>query len=280
MLYVYRRAASNSARDLADSFSVNSRKIGDLASAHYGQGVRAGDFVICWGESLTQAPTGVKVLNGAPQTSKFEAARKLLAAHVPTVEVSLTQPTQVAANAVFHLQPDQLHLNRATALRVIRDLQGFLATPERAPDTWLPRRNNHVGGNDLLHPGVGEYYSKKEALTQEFRIHVFRGKSIRAGVKTPREGATPHDWIRSYDGGWKIDYTEFTSTKAQRKVAIDAVAALGLDFGAVDIGQKEDGSFIVLEVNRAPGTEGGTVTAYTRAIEAWIQNPETPADLG
>lgn len=57
-----------------------------------------------------------------------------------------------------------------------------------------------------------------------------------------------------------------------REISHAAVKALGLDFGAVDIGKKEDGSYIVLEVNRMAGIENeNTMLAYARAIKEWAE---------
>jgi hypothetical protein len=269
MIYVYRRRASDSARDLAEAMNVNCRRLNDLGRAHFGNGVRAGDVVICWGEALAPI-NGVKILNGAGLTNKMEDARLLRAANVPTVEVSQTRPPAVPANDWVEFQAARL--NRDNARRVITQLQAFLATPVPVPMTWLARRFNHVGGADLLQPPPQpDYFSKKEDLREEYRIHCFDGKSIRAGVKVPREGTQPHAWIRSLDGGWRIRYDEFASKKAMRELAAQAVAALGLQFGAVDIGKKADNSLIVLEVNRAPGLEGNTTTVYANAIETWLK---------
>ncbi len=132
--------------------------------------------------------------------------------------------------------------------------------------------NNHIGGNDLLTPpGAPDFYSKKETLVEEYRIHIFNGQSIRAGVKVKREGfANPHAWVRSFEGGWRIKYDDFKSKKAMRLIAAKAVEALGLNFGAVDLGKRADGTYVVLEVNRAPGVEGGTTEAYAKAVSKWI----------
>jgi len=146
---------------------------------------------------------------------------------------------------------------------------------------WLPRSNHHVGGNDLLDPPDSpNYFSKRETLVREYRIHSFLGRSIRAGIKVPREGVRQHEWIRSFDGGWKISYDNFESTEAQRKLAAKAVKTLGLDFGAVDIGEKADGTLMVLEINRAPGLEGGTVAAYANAIQRWLNGEFEPRPEG
>jgi hypothetical protein len=132
---------------------------------------------------------------------------------------------------------------------------------------WLPRRNRHVGGNDLLR--APDFYARRERLVHEFRVHTFQGRSLRAGEKIHRVGIDfqPHPWIRAHQTGWRVSYRGVA--KPIRRLARSAVAALGLDFGAVDIGQREDESLLVLEVNRAPGIEAGTLAAYTHAIKEW-----------
>lgn len=267
MLYIYRKAASDGARDLAESINVNCRRLNDLRKAHFGAGVRAGDRIVCWGEALP-AINGIQILNGAPLINKFEQAQKLKEANVATVEVSAerrmttrTQPETIST--VIH--------NEEEAQRLIEGLNNLITAFRRPAEEWLPRRFNHIGGHDLLHPGTGDYWVKKLNIKREFRLHIFGGKSIRAGVKVLREGVTPHEWIRSFDAGWRIKYDGFSSTKPMRALAAKAVEALGLDFGAVDLAELADGKLIVLEVNRAPGVEGGTTETYAKAIEGWVR---------
>lgn len=281
MIYLYRRKVSESARELADNMTVNCRRINDLARAHFGAGVRNGDVVICWGDNVTNLPNGVRTLNNAPLRNKMEDARLLREAGIQTVEVSQTRPATVSGDDPAILQYRTLVqatpqvLDRAAIQRVVDSLRLSLAQPIPVAATWLPRRFNHVGGADLLRaPAQPDYFSKKIDLVEEYRIHSFKGKSIRAGVKVPRDGATPHAWIRSFDGGWRIKYDEFKSKESMREIAAAAVEALGLDFGAVDIGRKADKSLVVLEVNRAPGLEGGTTVTYANAIQAWIEGRE------
>jgi glutathione synthase/RimK-type ligase-like ATP-grasp enzyme len=59
-------------------------------------------------------------------------------------------------------------------------------------------------------------------------------------------------------------------SEAAKEASIRAVAALGLDFGGVDILVKKDGSCAVLEVNSAPGIEGTTLDKYAEAINATV----------
>jgi hypothetical protein len=302
-IHVYRTASSNGARQL-------SRAIPGGVRSFNIRSVRPGDIIVGWGESF-QVPAGTRALNSAPINSKFTDALKLAEARVPTVEVSRTQPRLPDQPAVDTITPElkeafeevkelseefseirDLTLSQPfkdgvqDLIRQLTTFQGLLnrpAAPARpgGPDpNWIGRANNHVGGEDLLNPPAApEYWVKKETLTEEYRVHSFRGKSIRAGKKVQRPGFNnPSSWIRSYEGGWFISYDNFQSTRQMRELAASAITALGLDFGAVDIGRTADGRLIVLEVNRAPGLEGGTVEAYVRAIQAWIEGREIRQD--
>lgn len=107
-------------------------------------------------------------------------------------------------------------------------------------------------------------------------------------VKVPREGwvventalgragRIASNWIRSWDSGWRMVWQEGAVKQRHRDIAHQAVSALGLDFGAVDIGELADGTLLVLEVNRAPGIEGSTLEAYANAIEAWASGNISP----
>lgn len=306
MLYVYRSKPSDSARDLADALTINARRISDLSKAHFNNGVRNGDFVVCWGDSFAGGQ-GIRVLNGGAIKSKYDDAVKLKEAQVSTIDVSKNRPVAQAGVAgidpLIQLKEDAEDKFEAFISapwrrgpvfdRGLLELGQFIGQVSQvagrpapvpvaavAAGEWVGRSNNHVGGDDILRGNplvsAGDYYSKKETLVEEYRLHVFKGKSIRAGVKVKREGfeRNAHAWIRSYDGGWKIKYDDFKSKRAMREIAVKAVQTLGLDFGAVDLGKRSDGSYVVLEVNRAPGLEGGTTEAYARAIEKWSRGEE------
>lgn len=299
MIYIYRRSSSSGARLLSEAIP-NARRW-RAATVPIEQKVRRGDVIVCWGEAVPAIP-GVTVLNGAPLQNKLQDALKLKQAGVPTIETSTTRPTVVqppaqdTAPQLFNdlrgtledfldVEPTiNLRNNRVfedgldVLIRKIQVLQNTVRTPlapagPPQPDpNWLPRLRNHVGGNDLLSPpATPDFFVKKENIVEEFRVHSFNGKSIRAGKKEHREGfAQPHPWIRSWDGGWRILYDGVSAKQKHRDLAHAAVNALGLTFGAVDIGVKDDGSLIVLEVNRAPGLEGGTVDRYATAIQQFV----------
>jgi hypothetical protein len=288
MIYIYRRRNSVGARDLAEGITL----AGQLARRTKGLALRnlvGTDAVVCWGDNFA-APAGVKTLNNVAPLSKFAEAQKLAAEGVETVQVSRTRPAAAAARpairGAFPLTAFRglETLTEAQATQLQRQINAYLTAPlppAQPAETWLARKNNHIGGNDLLADNLAEvdFYSKKENIVEEYRLHIFRGKSIRAGKKVARatrpDGRTPaHQWIRSFDAGWVIQYDAFTSTKEMRALAIKAVKALGLDFAAVDLGKRADGSLIVLEVNRAPGVEGNSISAYSKHIIAWANGQE------
>lgn len=203
-----------------------------------------GDVIVCWGATVPEME-GIRVLNSADNAlNKKTEVTVLLQAGISCVKI---------------------------------------ADPVNGGNI-LGRKFNHMGGTDLLFPnGTPDYYVIKEQFINEYRLHVFAGRSIRAGIKVPREGfefSTEadwrpntnfyHPWIRSFDGGWRIKYDQFNSTAKLRKVASASIKALDLTFGAVDIGEVVGGGLKVLEVNRGPGIEGNTITTYARKITEWI----------
>lgn len=133
---------------------------------------------------------------------------------------------------------------------------------------WLGRKRHHHGANDLLRPPAEpDYYVKEMRVEKEFRIHVFKGKVIRRGLKVPKENAHPR--FRTLEAGWALSYTEESRRQIPddaRIVAKRAVEAMGYTFGAVDMGITSNGNLVVWEVNSAPGLVGGTVRSYADAI--------------
>lgn len=112
-------------------------------------------------------------------------------------------------------------------------------------------------------------YIKKE---REYRIHVFGGRVIDVQQKRRRH-EVPNEqvnWqVRNYRNGFTYcrDNVD-VPPDGMCDQAIAAVAALGLDFGAVDIiWNARTGNSYVLEVNTAPGLEGTTIQKYVEAIE-------------
>lgn len=118
-------------------------------------------------------------------------------------------------------------------------------------------------------------YTKYFKRKYECRIHVFNGKVIDAQIKRKRagtEGDTDNQ-VRNVHTGWVYCREGYTPDDRVKAIAIAAVAALELDFGAVDIiYNQHHNEYRVLEVNTAPGLEGTTLTNYIKEIKNVIQS--------
>lgn len=265
MVYVYCKRGSDSARALSEAVEGKRLRMFDgMSFFRAGKRVKfqPGDCIIAWGEPVPDLPN-LRVLNGATLPNKYKTVFILQEHSIPTIEA-------------YHKCP--------------KDADG------RPRKDFIGRSFTHVGGNDLLNPlPTPDFWVRKLNIVEEYRIHSFLGKSIRAGKKILREGfSTDADavkasngtlqlassWIRSFDGGWRICYDNFQSKKDMRELAHKAVEALGLQFGAVDIGLLANGKLLVLEVNRAPGLEGGSISQYAQHVKDWVNNAGNRNEAG
>ncbi|OHE79010.1 MAG: hypothetical protein A3F67_10880 [Verrucomicrobia bacterium RIFCSPHIGHO2_12_FULL_41_10] len=114
-------------------------------------------------------------------------------------------------------------------------------------------------------------YTKHVRHKREFRVHVFKGRVIDFTEKKKASDGRPvtSEYVRNHDGGWAFCRNYVTLPEDCAQQAINAVKALCLDFGAVDIAyrEREDKAF-VLEVNTAPGfdIESTTLKRYLTAF--------------
>jgi glutathione synthase/RimK-type ligase-like ATP-grasp enzyme len=119
-------------------------------------------------------------------------------------------------------------------------------------------------GEDIPDAPLYTFYIFKE---REYRVHVCDGKVIDTVRKIRDPQKDVKSWkIRSHENGFIFARECVVPSNERDKLAIKAVQALGLDFGAVDIIEDQDGTPYVLEVNTAPGLEGKTVHVYSEAL--------------
>jgi glutathione synthase/RimK-type ligase-like ATP-grasp enzyme len=111
-------------------------------------------------------------------------------------------------------------------------------------------------------------YTRHVRHKDEYRVHVAFGKVIDYVQKKKRSGnENTNILVRSHNNGWVFCREGVTLPDVVKDQALAAVAALGLDFGAVDMGHRVgDNRAYVFEVNSAPGIEGTTVEKYTIAF--------------
>lgn len=116
------------------------------------------------------------------------------------------------------------------------------------------------------HDGVlwTKYFKRK----QEFRVHVWGNDILDIQEKKRRKGSNADSKVRSYGNGWVFCREGVACPQAVSNAAVAAVSALGLDFGAVDIGWNQLKELpAVFEVNTAPGVEGTTLARYAEKIK-------------
>lgn len=105
---------------------------------------------------------------------------------------------------------------------------------------------------------------------REFRVHIVNGQSIKVSEKIRPEGVIK----ATHDLGVIFQFPEdFAKRKSLRTIAKQAIAALHLDFGAVDILFKDD-RFYVLEVNSAPSLTDENSDTLERYVAAFLNLAE------
>lgn len=107
----------------------------------------------------------------------------------------------------------------------------------------------------------------------EYRIHVMWGEVLDTQQKRKRNGVEDADFkIRNHDRGWVFCRHHVDEPHdSVYSVSIEAVRALGLDFGAVDVVYNQHyREAYVLEVNTAPGLEATTLDNYINRLKEMI----------
>lgn len=128
---------------------------------------------------------------------------------------------------------------------------------------------------DLVNaPLYTQYVNKKH----EYRIHVFHGVPFFVQRKA-RKKEVPDDevnWkVRNHSNGFIFAHVDVEVDDVAKKLASDAVNAIGLDFGAVDIiWNSNKNQFYVLEINTACGLEGTTLEKYVEQFKNRYQGKD------
>lgn len=185
----------------------------------------------------------------------------------------------------------RLASDKFRSLEVMSDAGVSVPAWSRDPeDLKLPilgRRTHHARGTDItlcLQRGdwirqPRDYYVEYIPTVREFRIHVAFGRVIRVQGKylDQRELAVP--WVRNFAHGYRFRSPRKKLNTARLEAAVQAVDALGLDFGAVDLIIGDDEKHYVLEVNTAPSCSPLTAASYVTAFKNALNIPEEQVAL-
>lgn len=95
-----------------------------------------------------------------------------------------------------------------------------------------------------------------------------------------KEAVLPDRIVRSNMRGWKFSSVRPDNiNEALKNAAIASVAAVGLDFGAVDCALGQDDAAWIIEINSGPGLQGSSLDAYVSAFEAKIAELVRPVEV-
>jgi hypothetical protein len=177
---------------------------------------------------------------------------------------------------------------------------------------WMCLTKTHV--KNAIDEGA-EYFQNYIDIVDEYRLHVFNGKLLYAQKKVKRnnmeeafveqhadkiknyaekaekkldketldyalgrlakENQHADMIVRSNHRGWKFAAVKQTDIKLL-ETAKAALAAIGLEFGAVDCCIDADKKPWIIEINSGPGLDGSTLKTYVAAFEDALKKILTP----
>lgn len=202
-----------------------------------------------------------------------------------------TLPPQGLGSGHYVLNPTVLVEIAANKLSTFESLKDNTRIPEYTTDyetacEWIEEGCTVVERHTLTgHSGVGvEIVEDVEELSadcplyvqyvkkqDEYRVHIMGGQVIDVQRKARRSDVPDEDvnWqVRNHQNGFCYMRENVNPDTDVIVQALNAIEALGLDFGAVDvIWNRYQGKAYVLEVNTACGLEGTTLERYKVAFQ-------------
>jgi len=194
-----------------------------------------------------------------------------------------TAPSHIPDTATYINHPSNVNIagNKLLALRAMQNTrtpeyteddsvaEGWLADGEKVVIRGVLRGNSGAGITlvDNLEDSIAApLYTKYVKKRKEYRVHVFDGEIIDYSCKMLREGSEGNNFqIRNYENGWIFGRDGVELPEDVITQSLQAVEDLGLDFGAVDVGFRNEEA-TVYEVNTSPGLQGATLESYLTAF--------------
>lgn len=275
------------------------------ASARRHENLHAGDVLICWGTKTdgdVRIPAGVHVFN---QPNAIRHNRDKLSA-LGILHGNRATNSMIASYCATGQIQAELRANRMKL-----PLIGRKSHHQGGKGFWLCLSNAQV---IKASEAGADYFQTYIDIADEYRIHVFKGRLLHAVKKvenssvdawvvqrkefiTSASGAEdieldeatmnhvlhklaseqtlPDYVVRSNKRGWKFS-TVNNPPVALRDAAINAVAVMGLDFGAVDCATDTNRATFIIEINSGPGLQGVAMDHYATAFETAITALERP----
>lgn len=206
-------------------------------------------------------------------------------------------PEQGVINSKSSLEDN---VNKLRSLRLMKEagvpVPNFSTDPENLCFPMLGRSTRHSQGSDinlLLQPRDvfltdNDFYVEYLPTKLEYRFHVICGELVKVHEKRLRREEDNHPYIRNAETGWVFCNPD--SELPDRRIANDALDALDMDFGALDIIKLDKEALdrgysgtetpdldaghdsLVLEVNSAPSLDENNLQRYVERFEDVIEN--------
>ena len=143
----------------------------------------------------------------------------------------------------------------------------------------LGRSQNHSQGADInlimqgrdIELTDNDFFVQYYPTQAEYRVQVFDGEIVKVHEKRLETDAAREEdyipYIRNHQENWVFVNERGETPDEVREYATDAVDALDLDFGAVDVIETEEHGVKVLEVNTAPTLDENNLRRYGQTIQ-------------
>jgi hypothetical protein len=243
MFFLFHKTTRPTGRLLAKALGI--RKFGSTVKLEdYRSAGGSLDFLIRWGNAMPVRVNGTELNH--PQAIS-SASNKLRAFRLFSEEgVSIPRFTDSRHEAVQLQAQGHTIFGRTTAGSKGR---GIVIYPP---------------GSEI---GYHQLYTAFIPNVREYRLHVVGDSVIRTQRKYPeRAGAREDAPIKNVEHGFVFKAPQNKLNKSREELAVSAVKALRLDFGAVDMVIDHTNIAYVLEINTAPACSPLTGTAYVTAL--------------
>lgn len=259
MLYIaYNKRSSLTAKELKNKFQENGIETRMINKKNF---KKKPSILIRIGNSYKEAPEGCIEVNEILPVRN--ASNKLLMAYKLLNTEGVSFPKAYITNAskaILDAEFGPSESNHGFTL-----MEPNLTLYYRNAQNIVRKRNSHLE-TDL-------YGTSPIERSREFRVHVFKGKTIGVYEKIPREEGVIYCKAENCDFR-RIDVSnegDRSSIKGVRPMAVAAVEALGLTFGGADVIISSTGEIFVNEVNSAPSLNSLNIDRYYEKIVEFIE---------
>lgn len=220
------------------------------------------------------AGKGILLYSGDTRRQHTDSVQGIVSYGVPC---SSSLPT-LNANAGRLNKFEELVRLQERGIPTIPFFDGMWEETPSAKEIYFGRKFKHTKGKDIFmwrkQKGTADYFTQYIPHVREFRVWAYRGRHLGTyeKVRKFKRGKNHPDMIWNWRNGYAFEFVH-EPPEALKQIGRDAVSALDLDFGAVDVIEDKEGRYYVLELNTAPGVQGprqGLQNLATK-IAKWVE---------